>query len=276
MPSMMRRLYISQNMKSEFKRTLVIRREHKNLEMTKKFGLLFDIDGVLLRGKEPIPVAADAMKMIYKDGDFIIPTVFCTNAFGKRERKAANLSEALGIKVDPDQIIMSQSPLEMFHEYHDKTVLVVGPEHDGGFFDVAQELGFENIVTLDDVRKAFPYLDWVDRKLWPKTPLENDKNFPKIEAVVVLGEPLNWEGALQLILDVIQTDGRPGEKPSGSVAQIPVLASNMDLQWMAKAPIPRFGNGAFLLCLEALYEKMTGHPLEYTALVGKPSVVTYQ
>ena len=69
MPSMMRRLYISQNMKSEFnKRTLKnqIRRERRNLEMTKKFGLLFDIDGVLLRGKEPIPVAADAMKMIYK------------------------------------------------------------------------------------------------------------------------------------------------------------------------------------------------------------------
>jgi len=242
----------------------------------KKFGLLFDIDGVLLRGKEPIDVAPEAMKMIYQKGEFIIPTVFCTNAFGKRERKAANLSEALGIKVDPDQIIMSQSPLEMFVDYHDKCVLVVGPEHDGGFFDVAQELGFENIVTLDDVRKAFPYLDWVDRKLWPKTPVQNDPNFPKIDAVVVLGEPLNWEGALQLILDVIQTDGRPGSKPPANVNQIPVLASNMDLQWMAKAPIPRFGNGAFLLCLEALYEKMTGTPLEYTALVGKPSVVTYQ
>ena len=47
-------------------------------------------------------------------------------------------------------------------------------------------------------------------------------------------------------------------------------------QWMAKAPIPRFGNGAFLLCLEALFEKTTGKKLEYTALVGKPSVVTYQ
>ena len=82
--------------------------------------------------------------------------MFCTNAFGKRERKAANLSEALGIKVDPDQIIMSQSPLEMFHEYHDKTVLVVGPEHDGGFFDVAQELGFENIVTLGKRLKFSP------------------------------------------------------------------------------------------------------------------------
>ena len=50
--------------------------------------------------------------------------------------------------MDPDQIIMSQSPLEMFHEYHDKCVLVVGPEHDGGFYDVAKELGFGNIVTL--------------------------------------------------------------------------------------------------------------------------------
>ena len=63
-------------MKSEFnKRTLKnqIRRERRNLEMTKKFGLLFDIDGVLLRGKEPIPVAADAMKMIYK-----VCSIFCT------------------------------------------------------------------------------------------------------------------------------------------------------------------------------------------------------
>ena len=32
----------------------------------KKFGLLFDIDGVLLRGKEPIDVAPEAMKMIYQ------------------------------------------------------------------------------------------------------------------------------------------------------------------------------------------------------------------
>lgn len=47
-------------------------------------------------------------------------------------------------------------------------------------------------------------------------------------------------------------------------------------QWMAKSPIPRFGNGAFLVCLEALYEKLTGQPLKYEGLVGKPSVVTYQ
>ena len=80
------------------------------------------------------------------------------------------------------------------------------------------------------MRKAYPYLDWVDRKLWPKTEAKDDPDFPKIEAVVILGEPLNWEGALQLILDVIQTDGKPNKPLESNKAQIPVLASNMDLQ----------------------------------------------
>jgi len=43
-------------------------------EMENKFGLLFDIDGVLLRGKEPIPVAAEALKMVYQ----------VTQIFGKK------------------------------------------------------------------------------------------------------------------------------------------------------------------------------------------------
>lgn len=163
----------------------------------KKFGLLFDIDGVLLRGKTPIPEAIEAMKMVYKDGQFVVPTVFCTNAFGHRERKVASLEAALNIKVDPDQVIMSQSPLEMFTDYHDKTVLVVGPEHDGGFYDVAKELGFTKMVTLDDLRKAYPYLDWVDRKKWPTEEVQDDPDFPTIEAVLILGEPLNWEGTLE-------------------------------------------------------------------------------
>lgn len=37
----------------------------------------------------------------------------------------------------------------------------------------------------------------------------------------------------------------------------------------------RFGHGMFLVCLESLYKKVTGHDLKYEALIGKPSVVTY-
>jgi len=232
-----RKTFLSENIISRIncgKRQTVTMSDNNDL----KFGCLFDIDGVLLRGKTPIPVAAEAMKMIYKNGQFTVPTVFCTNGFGLRERKAASLTAALGVDVDPDQVIMSQSPLEMFYDYHDKTVLIVGPEHDGGFYDVAKDLGFNKIVTLDDVRKAYPYLDWVDRKLWPKTEARDDPDFPKIEAVVILGEPLNWEGALQLILDVIQTDGKPNKPLESNTSQIPVLASNMDLQVISDDHLP--------------------------------------
>ena len=37
----------------------------------------------------------------------------------------------------------------------------------------------------------------------------------------------------------------------------------------------RFGHGCFLHCLESLYKKITGYDLKYTALVGKPSEITY-
>lgn len=37
----------------------------------------------------------------------------------------------------------------------------------------------------------------------------------------------------------------------------------------------RFGHGAFLVCLENLYKKITGQDLIYTALIGKPSEITY-
>lgn len=37
----------------------------------------------------------------------------------------------------------------------------------------------------------------------------------------------------------------------------------------------RFGHGCFLHCLETLYKKITGYELKYTALVGKPSEITY-
>ena len=43
-----------------------------------------------------------------------------------------------------------------------------------------------------------------------------------------------------------------------------------------EANMPRFGHGAFLLCLEHLYKKVTNKNLCYTALVGKPSEITYK
>jgi len=247
------------------------------------FGVLFDIDGVLLRGHTPIPQASAAIKKLMNAecDEFVVPTLFCTNAFGLKKVKADILSKALGVKIPEHLMVMSQSPLRGMTHLHNKTCLISGPEHGGGSVEVARDMGFKNIVTIDDIREAKPYLDWVDRKRWPLDGSKVvEKKVPKIEAIILLGEPVRWETNLQILYDVISCNGDLDQLSPDSMTNheqgIPIVAVNLDLMWMAKAPTPRFGHGAFLSCLEGIYLKFTGKPLKYDALVGKPSIVTYE
>lgn len=60
-------------------------------------------------------------------------------------------------------------------------------------------------------------------------------------AVILFGEPIRWETNLQLILDVLLTNGNPDNAWSSMrYPHIPVLACNMDLLWMAEAKNPRY------------------------------------
>lgn len=124
---------------------------------------------------------------------------------------------------------------------------------------------------------AFPVLDMVDLQRRPKTTPLSRNDFPAIEGVLLLGEPVRWETSLQLIMDVLLSNGNPGTRlATVPYPHLPVLASNMDLLWMAEAKMPRFGHGTFLLCLESIYRKVTGKELRYKGLMGKPSILTYQ
>jgi len=62
-----------------------------------------------------------------------------------------------------------------------------------------------------------------------------------VSAVVLLGEPKRWESALQILVDVLRSDGRPNQVPasSSSCRQLPVVACNMDLQFQHSAAMPR-------------------------------------
>jgi ribonucleotide monophosphatase NagD (HAD superfamily) len=76
-------------------------------------------------------------------------------------------------------------------------------------------------------------------------------------AIVLLGEPIKWESSLQVITDLLLTDGNPAVVPIDTTDghdHIPVIACNRDLVFKAAADLPRFGHGAFLTCLEALYK----------------------
>uniref|UniRef100_A0A8U8AT15 Uncharacterized protein n=1 Tax=Geospiza parvula TaxID=87175 RepID=A0A8U8AT15_GEOPR len=222
------------------------------------FGFLFDIDGVLVRGRTPIPAARAAFgKLVNPQGQFLVPVVFVTNAGNcLRQKKAEQLSHLLGIS--QDQVMMSHSPLRMFKRYHKKCVLVSGQ---GPLLDIAQDLGFCQPITIDTLREKRPLLDAVDHDRRPNVLVSEI-------SVVLFGEPVRWETSLQLIIDVLLTSGYPGN-PYGqeNYPHIPVLACNMDLM---------FGHGTFMVCLENIYKKITGKDLKYEALMGKPSRLTYQ
>ncbi|XP_015523261.1 haloacid dehalogenase-like hydrolase domain-containing 5 [Neodiprion pinetum] len=247
----------------------------RHLSTKPKFGLLFDIDGVIVRGKTVLPPVPKAFERLRdSDGKFRVPTVFVTNSGNAlRSQKAKDLSKWIGYQVKEEQVVMAHSPLQMFKQFHEKQFLISGQ---GPIEDIAKELGFKKTVTIDELAKNFPSLDYVDvAKRNPRCgPIDPD--FPRIEGIVMFGEPKAWETSLQLMVDLLLTDGMPVASPLAiPYPHIPVLACNMDLLWVAEAPIPRFGHGAFLLCLENVYKKVTGKNMVYTALVGKPSEVTY-
>ncbi|NXK20498.1 HDHD5 hydrolase, partial [Arenaria interpres] len=239
------------------------------------FGFLFDIDGVLVRGKTPIPAAKAAFrKLVNSQGQFLVPVVFVTNAGDcLRQKKADQLSHLLGVPISQDQVMMSHSPLRMFKRYHEKCVLVSGQ---GPVLDIAQDLGFCQPITIETLREKHPLLDVVDHDRRPSALVSVYFSF-KILSVVLFGEPVRWETNLQLIIDVLLTSGYPGNPyRRENSPHIPVLACNMDLMWVAEAQSPRFGHGTFMVCLENIYKKITGKDLKYEALMGKPSKLTYQ
>uniref|UniRef100_A0A8C6YG10 Haloacid dehalogenase-like hydrolase domain-containing 5 n=1 Tax=Naja naja TaxID=35670 RepID=A0A8C6YG10_NAJNA len=232
------------------------------LSIQPTFGILFDIDGVLVRGRTPIPAARKAFqKLLNSQGQLLVPVVFVTNAGNCLcQKKADQLSHLL--EISKDQVMMSHSPLRMFRHYHDKCVLVSGQ---GPLLDIAKHLGFCQPITIDMLRETYPLLDMVDHDRRPKV----------LVTVILFGEPVRWETNLQLIIDVLLTSGHPGNPYQRTYPHIPVLACNMDLMWAAEAQSPRFGHGTFMVCLENIYKKITGKELKYEALMGKPSEVTY-
>lgn len=61
-----------------------------------------------------------------------------------------------------------------------------------------------------------------------------------IEALILFGEPVRWETALQFMIDVLVTNGRLQSSPKAiPEPHLPVLGCNMDLMWMNETHLPR-------------------------------------
>ncbi|CAF3309920.1 unnamed protein product [Rotaria socialis] len=244
------------------------------------FACFFDIDGVITQGPNFIAVAKPAIQALIQ---LKVPVVFVSNTCMLESDKAKQLSAVLGVTIHPEQVVLAQTPMRTLTDFHNKHVLVSGQ---GATEYIARMIGFKSITTIEKVCEAFPELDMVDHmnrarlsEMIRTQGLVHDENFRPIDAIVLLGEPIQWERSLQVIIDLLLTDGNPAIVPEASTIEhdhIPIIACNRDLVFKAAADLPRFGHGAFLTCLETLYKSISGNDLKYTAFVGKPYEISFQ
>jgi len=105
------------------------------------FGIVFDIDGVLLHGKEAIPAARTAMDMLHRAGastgkTFPCPAVCLTNAGYVPSDRVDHLNDQIDARMDVSQLIVSHSPVdallsqELGRSAKDARILLSSTTHD--------------------------------------------------------------------------------------------------------------------------------------------------
>ncbi|CAL1149430.1 unnamed protein product [Cladocopium goreaui] len=242
--------------------------------------VVLDIDGVVTRGATAVPGAAEALRRLRQQQ---IPFVFMTNGGGVTEKKKAEeLCSLLGVDgIDADRMLLSHTPFRPLAErFREKRVLLVGSKDTA---EVAESYGFDvgnMAVTSSQIVKALPEI-----YPWPVThctlpPVDvNAADAPPIEAVLIFYWPSDWAMELQVVSDVL-AGGRPlGVGTTGTngtgVQCAELWSSNPDFLWQAGYPVPRFGTGAFVECLQALWKPFGRSPLEVQEC-GKPYAVQFQ
>ncbi|WVQ81944.1 TIGR01456 family HAD hydrolase [Cryptococcus sp. DSM 104549] len=250
-----------------------------------KLAFAFDIDGVLKQGHHNVlPEAKRVLRLLTgEDGRLPkpIPFLLITNGGGVPDsHRLSLLSEELGVQLTPDQLVQSHTPMrEYAKQYKDSAVLVVGGEGED-CRHVAESYGMMNAFIPQDII-AWRNAIWDRTKLRPEEePFVRRADFSTIpfSAIFMMHDSHDWGRDITLILDLLRSQGgvlgtRQEEMQAGEEA-VELIMSNADVEWRSDWPIPRLGQGAFRLGLEAIYKATTGFELPYTQY-GKPFKRTY-
>eukprot|EP01080_Neovahlkampfia_damariscottae_P009686 gene9686-1892_t len=230
-------------------------------------GFVLDVDGVLWHEKKfQIPTAKESLHFL-KEKKF--PFIILTNSGGcLEEERAKDLSEMFDIEISPKQIILSHTPMKsLVEKYGDSKVLIVGSRKSS---EVAKQYGFEKSIGVEEYAHQNPHL--FPKKVYQKK-FAQDKNEEPFKAVLVLHDPDDFGQDLQITIDVLRSNGIPGQH-SITQQDVNLYMSNPDFLYASTFAWPRFGQGLFKFCLQKTFKEVTNHELRINQF-GKPEKISY-
>ncbi|BFG22523.1 hypothetical protein CerSpe_087970 [Prunus speciosa] len=248
------------------------------------FGIAFDIDGVILRGRVPIGGSPRALRKLYgTSGTLKAPFLFLTNGGGIPEsRRAAELTELLGVNILPSQVVQGHTPFKsLLRRYENELIIALGK---GEPALVMSDYGFKKVLSLDEYASYFKNIDPVSQyKLW-RTKQALDCSHPKesvprcdfysdrVSAAFVVSDPVDWGRDIQVLCDILRSGGLPGQENGH---QPPLYFAADDLEYQAAFPSERLGMGAFRIALESIFNRIHHDALEYVSF-GKPNPFVFK
>lgn len=256
----------------------------RSIPQRSSYGIAFDVDGVILRGGTPIGSSVKAFTKLYGDsGSLKIPFLFLTNGGGIPEsRRAFELTELLGVKILPSQVVQGHSPFRSLLKRYENELIVAAGKGDPAV--VMSEYGFKKVISLDEYSSYFDSIDPVSHyKTWTTKALNQysrstefgpsfDVTSERVKAAFVVSDPVDWGRDIQVLCDILRSGGVPG-KENGHQPHLYFAAD--DLQYQAAFPCQRLGMGAFRIALQSVFNRIHHSPMEYTSF-GKPNPFVFK